>query len=67
MTHFEIFYKIQHLIRTPYVESVKAYINELTGYTVNGPGERGGTLEIRPMTLNIISNDEGTIIWFNFG
>lgn len=67
MTQIEVFNKIHHLIGTPYLASVKAYITELTGYWVFGPGERPLTLDIKPNTLTILSNAEGNILWFSFG
>ncbi|UVJ43928.1 hypothetical protein NVV94_26005 [Pseudomonas sp. LS1212] len=67
MTNDDVLQKIQHLIGSPYVFSVKAYITELTGRTrVVGPNEVS-TKELDLNRIHIIANDESTIKSFNFG
>ncbi|MCH4899743.1 MULTISPECIES: hypothetical protein [Pseudomonas] len=64
MTKIEAFNKIHHLIGTPYVETVKAYINELTGFTANGPIQGPDNLRARYRTVDIFICNEGKILSF---
>lgn len=67
MTNDVVVQKIQHLIGSPYVYSVKAYISELTGHPrVVGPNEVS-TRDLDPNRIHIIANDVGTIVSFRFG
>ncbi|WP_166360916.1 hypothetical protein [Pseudomonas akapageensis] len=67
MTNEDVLQKIQHLVCSPYVFSVKAYITELTGRTrVVGPNEIS-TKELDLNRIHISANDEGIITSFSFG
>lgn len=66
MTDEELAIPINHLLGTPYVPAVKAYISELTGRArVVGPGDHS-TLEIDPHRINVHTNAIGKIITFEF-
>lgn len=67
MTNDVTLQKIQHLIGSRYVPSVKPYITELTGRPrVVGPND-ASTKELDRKRINIVANDEGTIESFYFG
>jgi hypothetical protein len=59
----EMFTKIHHLIGTPYVESVKAYITELTGFRVANQDATPGGLLIKRQLVQIVTRDD-KIVWF---
>ncbi|MBA1191717.1 hypothetical protein G7007_02410 [Pseudomonas entomophila] len=58
---------VQHLIGTRYVESVKAYIREMTGLTyVIGPDEIS-TTEIRTDRIHVHVDEAGNISRLRIG
>ncbi|WP_129973033.1 MULTISPECIES: hypothetical protein [unclassified Pseudomonas] len=63
MLHIEIFNQIHHLIGTPYVDSVKAYINELTGLRVEKRGLGPDNLLKKNQLVQIVTRDD-EIVWF---
>lgn len=66
MTNEEIIKQLNYLIGSRYVASVKAYIGELTGRRVVGPGEVS-THELDMQRMHISSHADGTINGFHFG
>ncbi|KQB53478.1 hypothetical protein AQS70_10150 [Pseudomonas endophytica] len=67
MNNDEVKKAISHLIGTPYVPSVKAYISELTGRTrVVGVNEVS-TKEMDPNRIHLIGDDNNCIASFQFG
>ncbi|UIN56350.1 MULTISPECIES: hypothetical protein [Pseudomonas] len=67
MTQENAFQLISHLIGTPFVPAVRAYIKELTGYSVKDPDEQEQEKEDleNVETLIVDLNPMRGIIWFN--
>ncbi|MCX4219980.1 hypothetical protein MKZ87_20270 [Pseudomonas sp. MCal1] len=67
MTQENAFQLISHLIGTPFVPAVRAYIKELTGYSVKDPDEQEQEQEDleNVETLIVDLNPMRGIIWFN--
>jgi hypothetical protein len=64
MTQENAFQLLSHLIGTPFVPAVGAYIKELTGYSVKDPDEQEQDAE-DAKSLLIALNPVGGILWFN--
>ncbi|UDI92812.1 hypothetical protein [Pseudomonas sp. IAC-BECa141] len=65
MTQENAFQLISHLIGTPFVPAVRAYIKELTGYSVKDPDEQEQEDLENVETLIVDLNPMRGIIWFN--
>ncbi|WP_432218073.1 hypothetical protein ACREYJ_27815 [Pseudomonas kribbensis] len=70
MTQENAFQLISHLIGTPFVAAVRAYIEQLTGYSVKDPDEQEQEQEQEQEdenveTLIVDLNPMREIIWFN--
>ena len=67
MTNEEVTQLINHLIGSRYVQSVKAYISELTGRPrVVGIHDKS-TLEMDPDRIHLVGDTDGVIVSFYFG